>query len=158
MEAADCRTLFKGAGDGSALQECRGEPWEARSLHFPRECRNRDLYEKPPDIYTAGWEELDGSAGLIPCLSKGLGWTLWLPGFSGSLTRWSGLGNILGSRWGYELASLLLRGSRMGPRRCIACHLGTRTRQDCVLDSLVRQCYYFSSVDGERHRLSVQAT
>lgn len=32
---------------------------------------------------TAGWEELDESAGLIPCLSKGLGWTLWLPGFSG---------------------------------------------------------------------------
>ena len=38
------------------------------------------------------------------------------------LTRWSGLGTILSSRWSYELASLAWWGSRTGP---MALCLGT---------------------------------
>ena len=35
------------------------------------------------------------------------------------LTTWSGLGTIYNSTWDYELASLSLQGSRMGPRAYI---------------------------------------
>lgn len=64
------------------------------------------------------------------------------------LTRWLGLGPIFSSRWGYELASLPLWGSRTGPRACIAYCLGSPIRQGCALNSLVRLGHWFCSIDG----------
>lgn len=50
-----------------------------------------------------------------------------------SVTRWSGLGTILRSRWGYELAFLPWWVSGIGPRAYVTHSLGTQISQDCVL-------------------------
>ena len=65
------------------------------------------------------------------------------------LTRWSGLGTTFSSRWGFELASLPLQGSRTGHRTCRAHCLGTWIRQEYALNSLVKQGHQFCSANGK---------
>lgn len=40
---------------------------------------------------------------MVPYLREAVGSTLQLPGFSGQASKWSELGTIFSSIWGYEL-------------------------------------------------------
>lgn len=69
------------------------------------------------------------------------------------LIRQFGLGTMLSSKWGYELAFQPWWKQQDGPRTCIAHWLGTWNRQGHVLNSLARQGHWFHSADAKSHRL-----
>lgn len=75
------------------------------------------------------------------------------PRFSCQAYQTGRLGTIFRGRWGYELASLLWRSSRMQPRPCTAYCLLILIRQDCALKSLARQDQQFCYTNGKSHRL-----
>lgn len=55
-----------------------------------------------------------------------------------SLPSWVRLGTILKSRQGYDLAYLLGKEHRLGPKVSMACHLETQIKQNYAPNSLAR--------------------
>lgn len=101
--------------------------------------KDRDV----PLAETIGWD-----CWLCSLPSEGIRWAPWLPVFSSQTSYMAGTGY-------YESPSLFWQDSRMGPRSCTACCLGTWIRPEYVLNSLVRWDHLFCSVDRGSHRLCI---